>query len=369
MMFAAMVVFENSILGWTSFTIKSFEWIKLPLVQKLGSPSLPSPLGGYIATSRRLINNDHHQTSFDHHFATKPKANHPVVHSNSDHKLRNAPKSELSSSTNKHPSKTKPKPKSNDTELPPVDEINAIAPFPDDLSSSVKKKKEHFVIFSTSNKGYYKSYVGGGIHVQHDNHPLASFTYVYPTAQYAKRYNYSFLSHPDTFDYERFRLKGHPILPHFLRIFAALQLMRKEVSSFHGPPIDWIVYMDTDAFIAEPDLPLEAIVDAAETFKASVVNNKSEPADNCQFIAQEHGAIVNSGFFFLKNSEWGIQFMERWIEECEKAWTRKHIGWSRDQGPLQNVILHVSFAIVSCPNIRMIHISIPGRSENTPSTI
>jgi hypothetical protein len=202
---------------------------------------------------------------------------------------------------------------------------------------NLSHKKEHFVIYSTSDKSYYKTFLQ--VHNISSN-IWSIFSYMFPTAQYAKRFNYSYLPHPDTFNYDKARLRGHRPEAHYYRIYAALQLMNHVDSGYHGPPIDWLVYLDSDAFIQEPTLPLEAIVDAAAQFAA----HRYSDFEDCHFITQEHGMIVNSGFYVVRNSEWSINFFKRWLDECEKPArdTSLKIKWIWDQGPLQNAILHVS---------------------------
>jgi hypothetical protein len=224
---------------------------------------------------------------------------------------------------------SKPLPLLNDTNLI----VNPLSLY---LPSTSRRKKEHFVIYSTSDRKYFNAF----LHQQNESSIWSTFSYMFPTAQYAKRFNYSYLPHPNTFNYEHERLRGHPPESHYYRIFAALQLMRNASSGYSGPPIDWLVYLDADAFIAEPNLPLEAIVDAAAQF----AKHRHSDSDECHFITQEHGAIVNSGFFLVRNSEWSIKFFERWLAEGEKPDldTSIKIRWVWDQGPLQNAILHVS---------------------------
>ena len=234
---------------------------------------------------------------------------------------------------------------------PSIEEINVIA-FP--INDTTTQKKEHFAIYSTSDRNYFKTFLK-----TEGDQIWSDFTYIYPTTQYARRFNYSYLPHPDTFRYDQYIMRGKPVFAHFYRIYAALQLMQNEAKGYQGPPIDWVVYIDTDAFIAEPQFPLEAIVDAANVFSSRSNTNQSEVPEECHFITQEHGAIANSGFFMVRNSEWSIKFFKRWLEECEKRATdpKVMIKWVWDQGPLQNAILHVrqSFIIDSYLFICSIH--------------
>ncbi len=204
-----------------------------------------------------------------------------------------------------------------------------------------------FVLYSTMNKDYYSMYSHYHIH----------------TYTYSNMHNYSFLHHPSTFSYSQYRLRGKPLLPHYYRIYAALQLMKGEVPAFaddiHNSTYKyhniapkgslysihnhtWLVYIDADAFIAEPFLSLQAILDVTETF-ISRHPIATERDIECDFIAQEHNFIINSGFYVIRNTTWSLSLIERWIRECEKSHRSEHnMHWVWDQGPLQNAILRVS---------------------------
>lgn len=125
--------------------------------------------------------------------------------------------------------------------------------------------------------------------------------------------------------------------PHFNRIYAALNLLKGR-SKYSGPPVDWIVYIDTDAFISEPEIPLSVPIRLAEEYFSHVVPKDRLP---CQFIAQDHRNLVSSGFWILRNSTWSIQFIERWLKEAERLQSDQGI-WAKEQGPLMHSILRVS---------------------------
>jgi hypothetical protein len=92
---------------------------------------------------------------------------------------------------------------------------------------------------------------------------------------------------------------------------------------------------------------LEAIVQATELFSSKSLRLEDQHED-CHFIAQDHGMIVNSGFFLLRNSTWSLNFLERWINECKKAGKRhKTVHWVWDQGPLQSALLYVRIFYLS----------------------
>lgn len=96
---------------------------------------------------------------------------------------------------------------------------------------------------------------------------------------------------------------------------------------------DWIVYLDTDIFIAEKSIPLTVIVDAA--------NKYLNQSNDCHFIAQDGRTIVNSGFWMIRNSTQSLMFIKNWIREFELAESIHGINsWNYDQGALSQMILH-----------------------------
>lgn len=147
--------------------------------------------------------------------------------------------------------------------------------------------------------------------------------------EYAKKHNYPFF-----FEKNFFSIPDHAAA-HYFRIFAALSLMQNK-AQYSGPPVDWIVYMDTDSYVAEKELPLHLVTQAAELFAAKFPHDP-EP---CQFIGQDITEVMNSGMWFLRNSTWSQHLLDVWWKECNKRPIYK-FGWFQDQGPLENALLHI----------------------------
>lgn len=242
---------------------------------------------------------------------TTPKATNPHQHhaTNNRHHVRH----QLSSSTNsKHSNTNNNKHRNNNNNNNRNNHH---------LHQKVQKTL-HFLLFSTPDETFYKS----------------SYRYQNTVETYAKRHNYSYYLHPSNFTYYQYQLRGSLIGPHYYRMYAALQLLTGKVALPPGrPAADWIVYLDADIMIAEPFLPLEAMLDSTALFRLRLLNEE----DDCHFIAQDYPHIVNSGMFFLRNSTWSIDFIKNWIAECERAF-KYPLRWVYDQGPLQNIILKVS---------------------------
>eukprot|EP01038_Epipyxis_sp_PR26KG_P010102 gene10102-13578_t len=121
----------------------------------------------------------------------------------------------------------------------------------------------------------------------------------------------------------------------FDRIISALSLLRG-TSLYNGPPVEWIVYIDADAFIAEDKLPMSVLVEAGIKY-ANSFDDKKE----CSFIGQDYPHIINSGFWLLRNNTWSIKFVEQWIEELYKS-VKYDKCWQVDQGPLQSVVAGIA---------------------------
>lgn len=122
----------------------------------------------------------------------------------------------------------------------------------------------------------------------------------------------------------------------YSRIHSAKKLLLGKGLGDISVHADWIVYFDADAIFAEKKIPLTAILDIAENFAESF---KSFSNTSCEFIAQDDGDVpeVNSGFWMVKNTTWGLEFIEAWIKETI---TVNDQHWDFDQGPLLSTILH-----------------------------
>jgi hypothetical protein len=148
--------------------------------------------------------------------------------------------------------------------------------------------------------------------------------------EYAKKHNYPFL-----YRKEEFNIPGH-VQPHYYRLFATLNLMQNK-ARYQGPHVDWFVYLDTDAYFAERELPLHVITQAAEEFSKKFPNDPQP----CDFIGQDLGTVLNSGVWYMRNTTWSQNLINVWWKECGKRPIYK-FGWFQDQGPLENAMVRVS---------------------------
>jgi len=122
--------------------------------------------------------------------------------------------------------------------------------------------------------------------------------------------------------------------PPHLRIFAALNLLTGK-TDYQGPPVDWIVYFDTDLTVMEREIPLQLMLKLARDHARKLHGIK---ATECEFISQDYPHIINSGFWMMKNSSFSIDLLHRWIKDSEE---QGRMQWNGDQGPLQNAVLHM----------------------------
>ncbi len=198
-------------------------------------------------------------------------------------------------------------------------------------------KIEKFLIFSAMSTDYIPKYTN----------------YTKAKSAYSQQHGYDFLYKPEDFNF-------HPdIHPNLYRIHAALSLLQG-TSMYTGPSADWIVYIDADAFFAEREIPLSVFLEAAtehynkpldraldskksNTTASDDTNHQIAIIDTapCQFLTQDYQHGVNSGFWLLRNSTWAVHFLQEWLAEHKKGEHYK-LNWVFDQGPLQNLILHVS---------------------------
>lgn len=98
-------------------------------------------------------------------------------------------------------------------------------------------------------------------------------------------------------------------------------------------PVDWFVFIDADAFFSELQFPLSELARLANT----IPDNISKRPTPCEFIAQDHMHIINSGVWMIRNSSWSKHFVSLWLQNFVK-----NKAWIGDQGPLQDVVLSLA---------------------------
>lgn len=116
----------------------------------------------------------------------------------------------------------------------------------------------------------------------------------------------------------------------------------------------WIVYMDLDLYISNPQLKIQKIIENAafttimspyrwnplfdfEDFQLNLPEQAENNMQNCFVIAQEHSITINTGFliFSLKNMDNLRQFFSIW----QQNWLSTAGVWDGDQISFQYSIL------------------------------
>lgn len=111
-------------------------------------------------------------------------------------------------------------------------------------------------------------------------------------------------SYCDKWGYD-FKIINHKVakIPYYwLRVQDLLNLL--ETTDY-----EYICYMDVDAVFYNHDLSVENIVDHIE---------KETNITYDMFIGNDitDGKILNSGVFFIKNTQWSKDFIKRWLRNC-----------------------------------------------------
>jgi hypothetical protein len=168
------------------------------------------------------------------------------------------------------------------------------------------------------------------------NYQAIMINYTNSKIEYAESFGYTFLHKLSDFNLNIKELSHHSTAH---RIYAADRLLSGR-SKYTGPTVDWIVYIDSDAFIAEQYSPMTVLTDAAESFNKALSNKNS----SCHFVTQDSHGFVNSGFWMIKNSSYSLDFINRWEKSFEFSENHGYVlAWLHDQGALLDAFLHVRF--------------------------
>jgi hypothetical protein len=166
------------------------------------------------------------------------------------------------------------------------------------------------------------------------NYQAIMINYTTSKLEYTQSFGYNFLYNLSDFNLNTKELSHHSTA---YRIYAADRLLSGR-SKYAGPIVDWIVYIDSDAFIAEQYSPMTVLIDAAESFNKSV----SKKNASCQFVTQDAHGFVNSGFWMIRNSSYALDFIHEWEKSFEFSESHGFVlAWLHDQGALLNTFLHV----------------------------
>ncbi|KAI9197061.1 galactosyl transferase GMA12/MNN10 family-domain-containing protein [Polychytrium aggregatum] len=99
--------------------------------------------------------------------------------------------------------------------------------------------------------------------------------------------------------------------PHWGRVGTAYTIMNTM------PSIEWILYMDVDTMIMEPELSLEDLIlapymrGANGSEPVTIRSTPPRPYQDIDFIGKQdcEGRPLNNGVYFMRNSEWTIQVL------------------------------------------------------------
>jgi hypothetical protein len=123
--------------------------------------------------------------------------------------------------------------------------------------------------------------------------------------QYAERWGHTFINHFGTLDESR------------PPAFSKIRLIQQHLKDF-----DWVYWIDADAAIMNPDIPLKTFLRDYDLVIAQ--EPKKSHYGDYQF---------NTGSFFLRNSPWSHQFLESTYEQDQFL---DHIYW--DQAAMRHVL-------------------------------
>jgi len=117
--------------------------------------------------------------------------------------------------------------------------------------------------------------------------------------------------------------------PHWIRV---------QVLNDTLPYYDWIFYTDVDTFLTNPNVRLQTFVEIAER-KAS-----SPP-----FLIVQDGMEINSGGFFIRNTQTSFNFLQEWWDMYEQSKNWRFARTTYDQVPFFLTMLRFAYRGLNVP--------------------
>lgn len=127
---------------------------------------------------------------------------------------------------------------------------------------------------------------------------LCMLSAAYPSAQnkrsYAIQHGYSFVAR--SLEFAQQGMRGDRAT-----VWGKVDLIEKVL-----PKYDWVLWMDMDAVIMNPEIKIEKLLEQFE----GIAGGKEELAKKHLIVAKPRGdAMINAGVFLIRNSEWSRRFM------------------------------------------------------------
>ncbi|KAI8914573.1 hypothetical protein EDD86DRAFT_259975 [Gorgonomyces haynaldii] len=134
---------------------------------------------------------------------------------------------------------------------------------------------------------------------------------------YAQEQNYPF-----------YFLNDHIVDSHMSSFWAKLHIIKHYLNK-HKNSLDWLLYTDTDVLILRQEIPLEAFIQPCAEHHHFI--GVLEPGHHDAF--DNYGGLIRSGFFMIRNSPEGRQFIDTWID--------KHQVYKDFHNPEQTALEHM----------------------------
>ena len=151
------------------------------------------------------------------------------------------------------------------------------------------------------------------------NHEKYAFTHGYTI-------NHIFYNRVPSYKRKIDNLKLKPIYTKMLAILEAIN---------HEPEIPkWIWMMDGDLIVMNETLKLDRVIEAAKDIRSK----QNQTLHDCDFIIGEDCNGINAGSFFIKNTEWSREFMNRVLE-----YNDPNTNWAEQQ-TMNIIISNTSFS-------------------------
>eukprot|EP00928_Gymnodinium_smaydae_P074204 TRINITY_DN57272_c0_g1_i1.p1 TRINITY_DN57272_c0_g1~~TRINITY_DN57272_c0_g1_i1.p1 ORF type:complete len:487 (-),score=48.87 TRINITY_DN57272_c0_g1_i1:370-1776(-) len=131
------------------------------------------------------------------------------------------------------------------------------------------------------------------------------------------------------------------------RLVGAKATWAQSSTAEEGPPPDWILYVDCDAFFTNFEVSTQDLI---STYAAP------DNGNNVNFLVAEDPGGINTGVFLVRNSQWSISFLENVVRSSfTVAWDQSMFFWEIVRSALDMDLAKFAEDFTYPSQVRLIH--------------